>query len=93
MPENWMSKNVMCKINEVAYQSDTFSERVRKRRKNMDGWIQPCHQSLITFAKFGESLRLGSENDRNGLGILAGVELRSEGMGVEGFFRQSLVLI
>jgi hypothetical protein len=59
----------------------------------MDGWIQPCHQPLIAFTKFGESLRLGSEKDRNGLGILAGVELRSKGMGVKGFFRESMVLV
>ena len=93
MSENWMSKNVMYKLTMVAYQSDPFSERVRKRRQNMDGWIQPCHQSLIAFTKFGESLRLGPEKSRNGLGILASVELRSKRMGVEGFFRQPLVLV
>ena len=92
MPENCQERRHV-QINEVAYQSDSFSKGVRKRRQNMDGRIQPCHQSLIALTKFAENLRLGPEKDRNGLGILAGVELGSKGMGVEGFFRQSLVLV
>ena len=93
MSENWMFKSVMCKFTRFAHQSDPFFKHARKRRQNMDGRIQPCHQSLIAFTKFAESLRLGSKKDQNGIGILAGVQLRSEGMGVEGFFRDSLVLV
>jgi hypothetical protein len=63
----------------------------------MDCWVQPCHQSLIAFTKFTKSLRLGPKQGpkkiRNGVGILAGVELCSKGMGVKGFAGQRLVFV
>ena len=75
----------MRKMDEVAYQTDPSSKRVRKFKKDMNHGAQPHHQSLIAFMKFVESLCLGSKNVQNGLRILAGVELCSKGMGVEGF--------
>jgi hypothetical protein len=44
--------------------------------------IQPSHQFLVAFAKFIERLHMSSERIRDCLGALAGVKLRSEGMGV-----------
>ena len=75
----------MRKIGEVAYQTDPSSKCVRKFEKDMYRGAQPHHQSFIAFTKFAERLCLGSKNVQNGLRILAGVELRSKGMGVEGF--------
>ena len=51
----------------------------------MDCWVQPRHQLLIAFAKFTESLCLGSKKVRNGVRILAGFELCSKGMCFKGF--------
>ena len=75
----------MRKMDEVAYQTDPSSKRVRNFEKDMYRGPQPHHQSFIAFMKFAESLCLGSKNVQNGLRILAGVELCSKGMGVEGF--------
>src|SRR6267154_4176316 len=88
-----MSENGYMQNERGVHQSDPFSERGRKRKQEMDGWIQPCHQSLIAFKNFTKSLLLPSKNVRNCLGILAGVELCGEGVGVEVFSCQSLVLI
>jgi hypothetical protein len=88
-----MSENSYVQNERGAHQSDPFSERGRKRKQDMDRWIQPCHQSLIAFKNFTKSLLLRSKNVRNGLRILAGVELCGEGMGVEAFSCQPLVLV
>ena len=85
MPEKQMSENSREEMNEIAYQADPFSERVRKRRQDMDCWVQPCHQSLIAFAIFTESLCLGSKKVRNVVSVLAGVQLCGKGMGFKGF--------
>ena len=57
----------------------------------MDCWVQPFHQFLIALTKFSESLCLGSKKVRDGLGILASVELCREGMCIEGFSGKRLV--
>jgi hypothetical protein len=87
MAENSMSEYSYAQMNEFAHQADSFSERGRKRKEDMDCWVQPCHQSLVTFTKFTESLCLRLKNVRNGLRTFAGIELRSKGMGVEVFSR------
>jgi hypothetical protein len=88
-----MSENSYVQNERGAHQSDPFSERVRKRKEDMDRWIQPRHQPLIAFKDLTKSLLLRSKNVRNGLRILAGVELCGEGMCVEAFSCQSLVLV
>src|SRR6267154_3610827 len=89
-----MSENGYMQNERGVHQSDPFSKRGRKRKQEMDGWIQPCHQTLIAFKNFTKkSLLLPSKNVGNGLGILAGVELCSKGMGVEVLSCQSLVLV
>ena len=81
----------MRKMDEVAYQTDPFSKRVRNFKKDMYCGVQPRYQSFIAFTKFAESFCLGSKNVRNGLRILAGIELCSKGMGVEGLSGYPLV--
>src|SRR6267154_490409 len=88
-----MSENGYMQNERGARQSDPFSKRGRKRKQDMDHWIQPCHQSLIAFKNLTKSLLLPSKNVQNGLGILAGVELCGEGVGVKAFSCQSLVLV
>ena len=85
MAENGMSGNSYVQDEQGAHQSDPFSEGGRKRKQDMDRWIQPCHQSLIAFNNFTKSLLLRSKNVRNVLRTLTGVELCGEGMGVEAF--------
>ena len=88
-----MSGNSYVQNERGAHQSDPFSERLRKRKQYMDRWIQPRHQPLIVFKNFTKSLIMRSKKVRNGLRILAGVELCGEGMGVKAFSCQYLVLV
>ena len=73
-------------------QSDPFPKRGGKRTEDMDYWIEPCHQFLIAFAEFGESVGLCSKNVRYGLGGMTGVELCSKWMGVKAFPSHGLIL-
>ena len=59
----------------------------------MDCRVQPRHQFLIAFAKFTESLCLGSKKVRNSVRILAGFELCSKGMCFEGFSGYGLIFV
>jgi hypothetical protein len=77
---------VIRKILLVTYESNPLAKYPRKRIENVDRWVKPSPQSLISAPRFLELADLVLKYGQNVRGRVACSELASERMGGEILF-------